>query len=152
MSRNTKTIDNLMKIAKTTEESIFQRNKEYVKLKAKKNISITDIDLILGEFYHLDYHEEKIYWNKRALEEKICDKERRYHFFRNLIHLYFDAKEYELALEYGQKAKLWSEEYGFNSTWHDMTMFDCLGNAAKSLKRYNEASKYFKERVKYGEY
>ena len=91
MSRNTKTIDNLMKIAKTTEESIFQRNKEYVKLKAKKNINITDIDLILGEFYHLDYHEEKIYWNKRALEEKICDKEKRYHFFRNLIQTW-DSK------------------------------------------------------------
>ena len=35
-SRNAKVIYQLLKIAKTTEESIFQRNVDYIKLKAKK--------------------------------------------------------------------------------------------------------------------
>ena len=71
--RNAKTIDKLMKIAKTTEESVFQRNKDYLKFKSQKTIKITEIDFILSKFYHLKYPEESIYWNKRVLEEKICD-------------------------------------------------------------------------------
>ena len=148
--RNAKTIDKLMKIAKTTEESVFQRNKDYLKFKSQKIIKITEIDFILSKFYHLKYPEESIYWNERVLEEKICDKEKRYHFFNNLIHLYGEAKEYELVLEYGQKAQIWFEECGFKVLWHDMTMFDRLGHAANQLKRFDVASKYFKERLKYG--
>ena len=81
-SRNAKLIYQLLKIAKSTEESIFQRNVDYIKLKAKK-ININEIEFILSGFYHMNYPEESIYWNLRALEEKVCDKETRYHFFNN---------------------------------------------------------------------
>ena len=150
-SRNAKVIYQLLKIAKTTEESIFQRNVDYIKLKAKK-ININEIEFILSGFYHMNYPEESIYWNLRALEEKVCDKETRYHFFNNLIHLYDDTKEYELVLEYGRTAQAWLESNDVNVYWNDCTMYDCLGHAANELKRYEEAKKYFKIRLKYCTY
>jgi tetratricopeptide (TPR) repeat protein len=168
-SRNAKTIYQLLKIAKDTEESIFQRNKEYIKLKAKK-INLNEIEFILTGFYYMKnqeigdprgaklnpfvtrYPEESIYWNLRALEEKVCDKETRYHFFNNLIHLYDDTKEYELTLEYGQTAQAWLESNDVNVYWNDCTMYDCLGHAANELKRYEEAKKHFKTRLKYCTY
>ena len=123
-----------------------------MKFKAQKNIKInSEIEYILTRLYHLDYAEERIYWNKRVLEEKICDVKKRYHFHMNLIHLYVDAKEYELGLEYAKKAIIWYEECDFKVLqWHDITMFDRLGHAASRLKRYAEASKYYKEGLKYG--
>ena len=150
-SRNAKVIYQLLKIAKTTEESIFQRNVDYIKLKAKK-ININEIEFILSGFYHMNYSNESIYWNLRALEEKVCDKETRYHFFNNLIHLYDNTKEYELVLEYGQTAQAWLESNDVNVYWNDCTMYDCLGHAANELKRYEEAKKYFKIRLKYCKY
>ena len=145
--QNAITILKLLKIAQTTEESVFQMNKDYLKFKSQKNIKITEIDYFITTFYDLNYPEESIYWNKRILEEKICDKEKRYRFYNNLIHLYDKAKEYELVLEYGQKAQKWFEENGLK--WHDVTMFDCVSHAAYMLKRYDEASKYYKDRLKY---
>ena len=91
-SRNAESIYHLLKIAKTTKELDFQRNTDYVKFKSKKNINLNEIEFILSGFYNLEYPEESIYWNKRALEEKVCDKERCYGYFNNLIHLFNDTK------------------------------------------------------------
>ena len=102
-SQNVKTIEKLEKIARRTEESVFQTNEHYLKFKAQKNIKFNEIDLIISEFYVLKYDEESIYWNRRVLDEKIGSKEKRWLFFNTLVHLYFDAQEYELALEYGQR-------------------------------------------------
>ena len=113
--RNAITILKLLKIAQTTEESVFQMNKDYLKFKSQKNLKITEIDYFITTFYDLNYPEESIYWNKRILEEKICDKEKRYRFYNNLIHLYDEVKEYELVLEYGRKTQLWFEECGFKA-------------------------------------
>ena len=35
-----------------------------------------------------------------------------------------DAKEFELALEYGHKAGSWFQEFGFQVLLHDVTMFE----------------------------
>ena len=101
-SRNLKTHIRLIQIAKSCEESVFQKNDEYLKFKGQKNISTWDIEVLLGRLHDLDYPEEKIYWNKRALEEKVGDKEHRYVFLYNLVCVYEKLGEYELVLEYGQ--------------------------------------------------
>ena len=150
-SRNAKVIYQLLKIAKTTEESIFQRNVDYIKLKAKK-ININEIEFILSGFYHMNYSNESIYWNLRALKEKVCDQEKRYEFFNQLIHLYDDTKEYELALEYGKTAHAWLESNDVNIYVPDCTMYDCLGHAASELKQYEAAKKHYKIRLKYSKF
>ena len=71
----------LIQIAENCEEPVFQKNEEYLKFKAQKNISTLDMEILIGRLSTLDYPEEKIYWNKRALEEKVGDKETRYPFF-----------------------------------------------------------------------
>ena len=114
-SRNDPTIAKLMNIAKNCrEESVFQKNPEYVKFKANKKITFSEIDLIQnGLCKFCDYGgetifpEERIYWAKRVLEEKVGDQRERHVSLKNLIHVYFEIREYDLALEYGQKS--WSE-------------------------------------------
>ena len=91
-SRNLKTLNRLIQIAKNCEESVFQKNDEYLKYKGQKNISTWDIEALLYRLHPLDYPEEKIYWNKRALEEKVGDKEQRYVFFYNLVCIYKNLK------------------------------------------------------------
>jgi hypothetical protein len=109
MTRNRKTIERSIKIAKNCEESVFQKNKEYMKLKAEKKISTSEIELMVCglTFDEIDFLEEQIYWNKRGLEEKVGDKEQRYFFLSNLVFIYNELKEYELVLEYGKKTMEW---------------------------------------------
>ena len=81
-SRNDPTIAKLMNIAKNCkEESVFQKNPEYVKFKANKKITFSEIDLLQnGLCKFCDYGgetlfpEERIYWAKRVLEEKVGDQ------------------------------------------------------------------------------
>ena len=87
MSRYDKTIQRLMEIAKNCTESDFQRNKQYLKFKFKKNINRNEIDLMISglDQEEFNFPEERIYWNKRGLEEKGGDKQQRYIYFHNLI-------------------------------------------------------------------
>ena len=55
----------LIQIAENCEESIFQKNEEYLKFKAQKNISTLDMEIFICRLYALDYPEEKIYWNMK---------------------------------------------------------------------------------------
>ena len=80
-SRNDQTIAKLMNIAKDCEESVFQKNTEYVKFKANKKITFSEINLLqngLCKFCDFNgetiYPEERIYWAKRVLEEKVGDQ------------------------------------------------------------------------------
>ena len=148
-SRNKKIIHRLIHTAKNCEESVFQKNPEYLKLKAQKNISTFEIELMiagLGEL-KIDFPEEQIYWNKRGLEEKVGDKEHRYVFFYNLIYTYDKLKEYELVLEYGQKPMAWLDSFE-KKLWADTKMINCLTTASKQLKRFKESIVYEKERLK----
>ena len=148
-SRNKKIIHRLTQIAKNCEVSVFQKNPEYLKLKAQKNISTFEIELMiagLGEL-KIDFPEEQIYWNKRGLEEKVGDKEHRYVFFYNLIYTYDKLKEYELVLEYGQKPMAWLDSFE-KKLWADTKMINCLTTASKQLKRFKESIVYEKERLK----
>ena len=71
-SRNDKTILQLIDIAKKCEESVFQKNPEYLKFKTKKKVnSMAQSFLIWSELSRLEFHEETIYWIKRSLEEKV---------------------------------------------------------------------------------
>ena len=148
-SRNLKTHIRLIQIAKSCEESVFQKNDEYLKFKGQKNISTWDIEVLLGRLHDLDYPEEKIYWNKRALEEKVGDKEHRYVFLYNLVCVYEKLGEYELVLEYGQKPMEWldsfKEKMGTDTIYY---LIDCLITASFVLKRFEESIVYQKERLK----
>ena len=148
-SRNLKTHIRLTQIAKSCEESVFQKNDEYLKFKGQKNISTRDIEVLLGRLHDLDYPEEKIYWNKRALEEKVGDKEHRYVFLYNLVCVYEKLGEYELVLEYGQKPMEWldsfKEKMGTDTIYY---LIDCLITASFVLKRFEESIVYQKERLK----
>ena len=148
-SRNLKTHIRLIQIAKSCEESVFQKNDEYLKFKGQKNISTWDIEVLLGRLHDLDYPEEKIYWNKRALEEKVGDKEHRYVFLYNLVCVYEKLGEYELVLEYGQKPMEWldsfKEKMGTDTIYY---LIDCLITASFILKRFEESIVYQKERLK----
>ena len=139
----------LIRIAENCEESEFQKNEEYLKFKAQKNISTLDMEILIGRLYTLDYPEEKIYWNKRALEEKVGDKETRYPFFYNLVCAYSKIKEYELVLEYGWTPFSWldslREKLGADTKYY---LILCLITACKKLKKFEESIVYEKERLK----
>ena len=139
----------LMRIAENCEESVFQKNEEYLKFKAQKNISTLDMEIFIGRLYTLDYPEEKIYWNKRALEEKVGDKETRYPFFYNLVCAYSKLKEFELVLEYGRTPFSWldslKEKLEADTKYY---LILCLRTASKKLERFEESIVYEKERLK----
>ena len=145
-SRNLKAHLRLIQIAESCEESVFQKNVEYLKFKGQKNISTWDIETLLGRLHDLDYPEEKIYWNRRALEEKVGDKESRYPFLYNLVCSYEKLGEYELVLEYGKKPMEWldsfKEKLGTEAIY---CLFLSLISASKELKRYEEAIVYEKD-------
>ena len=149
MTRNRKTIEGLIHIAKNCEESVFQKNRDYLKLKSQKNISTSEIKLMICRFDKLkiDFPEEKIYWNKRALEEKVGDKEQCYFFLSNLVFIYNELKEYELVLEYGKKPMEWLDSIQKNLS-EDFKMINCMLAACKRLKRFEESIVYEKERLK----
>ena len=134
-SRNLKAHLRLIQIAENCEESIFQKNGEYLKFKGQKNISTWDIEILLGRLHDLDFPEEKIYWNKRALEEKVGDKETRYPFFYNLVCAYSKLKEFELVLEYGRTPFSWldslKEKLGADTKYY---LIFCLITASKNWK------------------
>ena len=139
----------LIRIAENCEESVFQKNEEYLKFKAQKNISTLDMEIFIGCLHTLDYPEEKIYWNKRALEEKVGDKETRYPFFYNLVCAYSKLKENELVLEYGRTPFSWldslKEKLGADTKYY---LILCLITASKKLKKFEESIVYEKERLK----
>ena len=139
----------LIQIAENCEESVFQKNEEYLKFKAQKNISTLDMEILIGRLYNLDYPEEKIYWNKRALEEKVGDKETRYPFFYNLVCAYSKLEEYELVLEYGRTPFSWldslKEKLGADTKYY---LILCLRTASKKLERFEESIVYEKERLR----
>ena len=148
-SRNLKAHLRLIQIAENCEESIFQKNGEYLKFKGQKNISTRDIEVLLHRLHNLDYPEEKIYWNRRALEEKVGDKESRYPFHYNLVCVYLKLREYELVLEYGKKPMHWLDSFKENTVTHIIYNFlDCLITASRGLKRFEESIVYEKERLK----
>lgn len=151
MSRYDKTIQRLMEIAKNCTESDFQRNKQYLKFKFKKNINRNEIDLMISglDQEEFDFPEERIYWNKRGLEEKGGDKQQRYIYFQNLIHVYHEVCEYELVLEYGQKALAWMDSDKKKTFWEDFNMLECLTSASQKLKRFEESLIYGKKCVSY---
>ena len=139
----------LIQIAENCEESVFQKNEEYLKFKAQKNISTRDIEVLIGGLHDLDYPEVKIYWNKRALEGKVGDKESRYPFHYNLVCIYLKLREYELVLEYGKKPMDWLDSFKENTVTHIVYNFlDCLITASRGLKRFEESIVYEKERLK----
>ena len=148
-SRNLKAHLRLIQIAENCEESIFQKNGVYLKFKGQKNISTRDIEVLLHRLHDLDYPEEKIYWNRRALEEKVGDKESRYPFHYNLVCIYLKLREYELVLEYGKKPMHWLDSFKENTVTHIIYNFlDCLITASRGLKRFEESIVYEKERLK----
>ena len=134
----------------TTSEIIFQKDEGYLKVKAQKEINIRSIDKIIDKLVRCKYTEELAYWNRRVLHEKICHPKNRYHYFCNLVCLYDFIKDFEMVLQYGQRAHI---ECGFQVLFQNCkAIFSILGKAAFELKRYDLASMYYKEKLRYGDY
>ena len=108
------------------------------------------IDVVIHKFNHLKCTEELAYWNRRVLHEKICHPKKRYRYFCNLVCLYDVIKDFEMVLQYGQRAHI---ECGFQVLFQNCkAIFSILGKAAFELKRYDLASMYYKEKLRYGNY
>ena len=152
-SRNSKTIVDLILTARKCEESVFQKDPNYLKFKAQKNITTSDIKLFVGNLHDHYYPEEKIYWNKRALDGKVNDKGHRYVFLYNLICVYSELKEYELVFEYGHKQLDWSgslkkETFRLVFTTEMIVfMMHSLLEACVELKRFEESIIYLNVRM-----
>ena len=59
-SRDLKAHLRLIQIAKSCEESVFQKNGEYLKFKGQKNISTWDIEVLIGRLHDLDHDDQML--------------------------------------------------------------------------------------------
>ena len=69
-----KEVDKLLFIAKTSEESVFQSNYQYIKFKTKKILEKIVCYDFVNVLCKLKFHEECIFWYERLLKETICTK------------------------------------------------------------------------------
>ena len=98
-------IEEILKLAKSVEnETVFQEKTQYKKFKAKK---IGGHKIEIFNFCHrlekLEFAEECIFWLHKLFQEKVCNKDEKFHIFRNLSHCYYSRDNFEMCIEYGQK-------------------------------------------------
>ena len=101
-----KQVHEMVKLAKKVgNEAEFQKKAQYKKFKAKQNEHQRQLRILANELHSLNFHEECIYWSHKAFEDlRISDKEERHSVFNALMFSYYNLKNYEKTLEYGQKS------------------------------------------------
>ena len=107
MSSIGKRLEKILEIAKCTNESDFQKNDNYLKLKSMKLKSSHSQDILnfVDELRKLNFIDECIYWNKKTLKiVDMCDKSYRQDMYGNLVDLFAIKKNYEMVLKYGNEA------------------------------------------------
>ena len=98
-----KEVDKLLFIAKTSEESVFQSNYQYIKFKTKKILEKIVCYDFVNVLCKLKFHEECIFWYERLLKETVCTNDEQYEILSSISRWYYDIDYYEEALEYGIK-------------------------------------------------
>ena len=157
MSKNEKVINELLELAKNTQnESVFQKKHQYKKFKAKtRTATIQDyfsITPLVKGLWRLEFYRECIYWCKKIIEDnRLCDIWQRFFAFTIILLSFNELKDYELALDYGKKClALSSEQSEKDEAIRDSMKlaFDIMRNASLQLDRNQDAMKYAKESLK----
>lgn len=105
MTENSKKIDKLLRLAKEVDESTFQRKSQYQSFKSKKGITPSEIQRFIDGLEILNFHEENVFWLKRALAFfSRDDLQGRYAIFMGLTRCYSCLQDYEMVLDSGKKA------------------------------------------------
>ena len=134
-----KKVNKILQSASRMEESEFQREPQYLKFKSIKLKSShnQNIKLMINQFRQLKFLEEPIYWYKRLLEiTDMCNKEEQWHIYRQIVILYYNNKNFQKVLEYGNKAIL-----NLNQT-NLHVIKKVMGQSLMALKRYEAALSY----------
>ena len=71
-----KEINFIIEIAKNINEADLQQRKEYQNIKSRKSIPGKELLKLMGALEELNFDEESIFWNERALETCINTKDR----------------------------------------------------------------------------
>ena len=141
-----KQVNEMLALAKKVRnEAEFQQKSQYKKFKAKHSGRKVQDELryLANGLMELRFHEECIYWSHKLFEElRISDKKERSTIISILIGSYYNSKNYEKTLEYGQK----SLDLQLNVS--PFNLLDLMRDSASEIKRYQDASKYAKEILK----
>ena len=142
-----KQVHEMVKLAKKVgNEAEFQKKAQYKKFKAKQNEHQRQLRILANELHSLNFHEECIYWSHKAFEDlRISDKEERHSVFNALMFSYYNLKNYEKTLEYGQKSLDLELKKPLTQT---IDTLDAMRVSASKIKRYQDASRYAKEVLK----
>lgn len=145
-------IEAILKLAKSVEnETVFQEKTQYKKFKAKKigghKIEIWDFCLELKKVQYPMFIQECIFWWHKLFQEKVCTKDEKFQIFRNLSFCYYSRDNFEMCIEYGQKALDLQVDYreGLQKKSQHMEMME---DSCRKLHRKEELEKYLKEQLK----
>ena len=144
-----KQVNEMLELAKKVgNEAEFQQKPQYKKFKAK-NIGRKlhkELTHLADGLMDLKFYEECIYWSHKIFEDlRILDKEDRHTVFNTLIFSYYNLKNYEKTLEYGQKSLDLQLKQPASQTIDTLV---AMRVSASKIKRYQDASKYAKEILK----
>ena len=139
--------DEMERLAKrVANEAEFQQKQQYKIFKAKQNEHQRHLYDLANELFSLNFHEECIYWCHKVFEKlRISDKKERHSVLTTISLSYYNLKNYEKTLEYGQKSL--DIELKKPST-QAMNTLVAMEVSASKIKRYKDASKYAKETLK----
>ena len=80
-SRDLKAHLRLIQIAENCEESVFQKNGEYLKFKGQKNISTWDIEVLIGRLHDLDHDDQMLEVRRSWYIECFCQIRKCFHLW-----------------------------------------------------------------------
>ena len=131
---------------KVANEAEFQQKQQYKIFKAKQNVHQRQLYNLANELFSLNFHEECIYWCHKVFEElRISDKKERHSVLTTISLSYYNLKNYEKTLEYGQKSLDLELKKPLTQTMNTLVAMEV---SASKIKRYQDASKYAKETLK----
>ena len=131
---------------KVANEAEFQQKQQYKIFKAKQNEHQRQLYHLANELFSLNFHEECIYWCHKVFEElRISDKKERHSVLTTISLSYYNLKNYEKTLEYGQKSLDLELKKPLTQTMNTLVAMEV---SASEIKRYQDASKYAKETLK----
>ena len=144
-----KQVNEMLELAKKVGSEVkFQQKPQYKKFKAKhsgKKVH-NELKYLANGLISLKFYEECIYWSHKFIEDlRISDKEDRHKVIIILTFSYYNLKNYEKTLEYGQKSLDLQLEQPESQT---IDILVAMRASASKIKRYQDASKFAKEILK----
>jgi len=131
---------------KVANEAELQQKQQYKIFKAKQNEHQRHLYDLANELFSLNFHEECIYWCHKVFEKlRISDKKERHSVLTTISLSYYNLKNYEKTLEYGQKSLDIELKKPSTQTMNTLVAMEV---SASEIKRYKDAAKYAKETLK----